>query len=223
MIEITARKKYGDRVVLDVDKLRFEKGRVYALIGTNGSGKSTLLQTLAKVIDFKGDVKGLTENDVAYMPQKSFAFSTSVLANVTAPCPIHRIFTERAKAKRLLKSLALDHLSKKNASRLSGGETQRVALARMLVAPHDFLLLDEPSASMDVESTLISEEVIKDYLEMTGCTLIFATHSITQAKRLADEVIVLDSGKVVERGFTDQVLENPENDKTKSFLEQFNR
>ena len=76
---------------------------------------------------------------------------------------------------------------------------------------------------MDVESTLISEEVIKDYLEMTGCTLIFATHSIAQAKRLADEVIVLDGGKVVERGFTDQVLENPENDKTKSFLEQFNR
>lgn len=223
MIEITAQKKYGDRVVLSVEKLSFERGRVYALVGVNGSGKSTLLQALAKVIDFKGEVKGLTGKDLCYMPQKSYAFSMSVLSNVTAPCKVKNLLSERAKAKRLLKDMGLDHLAMKNASRLSGGETQRVALARVMVVPHDVLLLDEPSASMDMESTLISEEVIKDYLERTGCTLIFATHSMAQARRLADEIVVLDGGKVIERGYVDEVLDNPQNDRTKAFLDNFAR
>ncbi len=223
MIDVTATKKYGERVVLDVENLRFEKGGVYALIGTNGSGKSTLLQCLAKIIPFKGELSGMTDLDVAYMPQKSFAFSTSVLSNVTAPCPFFKIFNERAKAKRLLKKLGIQHLAKKNASRLSGGETQRVALARMLVVHHDVLLLDEPSASMDIESTLLAEEVIKDYVEETGCTLIFATHSLNQAKRLADEVVFLDGGKVVEIGYTDELLENPQDQRTKTFLDNFAR
>ena len=223
MIEITAQKKYGERVVLDVEKLRFVEGEVYAIIGTNGSGKSTLLEAIAGTLKFKGSVRGVEGKDVAYMPQKSYAFSMSVLSNVTAPCPLFRLPAERAKAKRSLKQMGLHHLARKNASRLSGGETQRVALARMLVAPHDYLILDEPSASMDVESTLISEEVLKDYLERTGCALIFATHSMAQARRLSDKVVFMDGGKVIEMGYTDEVLDNPKDDRTKAFLDNFAR
>ena len=86
-------------------------------------------------------------------------------------------------------ALQLRPLEKKRADKLSGGETARMALARLMMGTYDLVVLDEPTAAMDIETTSISEELIADYVRETGCALILVTHSLQQARRLADEVL----------------------------------
>lgn len=221
MIEITAKKTYGERVVLDITSLKLEDSKKYALIGANGSGKSTLLKCIAGIIAYDGDIKNLTEN-YAYMPQNNYAFSLSVKNNIL----IARPFTEKKKlslqAEEIMGKLDLTGLKDKNASRLSGGETQKIALARVLITKRDILLLDEPTSSMDINSAVKAEIAIAEYCSNNKTTLIFATHSMQQAKRLADEIIFMKDGKVIEKGEPDILLAHPSNIETENFI-NFNR
>lgn len=219
MIELTAKKTYGDRVVLDVEKLSFEEGRRYALIGANGSGKSTLLSILAA--QTKPDEGGAIVLDgarVAYMPQSSFAFDMSVRNNVLLSSDFGTRKERGFCADMLIKSLGLWSLRKKNAAKLSGGETQRMALARTLMVKCDLLLLDEPTAALDVEQAKSAVELLKRETEYRKNTLIFATHSLRQAELLADEVLFLKDGKVLERGTPQMLLENASTEELRAFL-----
>ena len=101
----------------------------------------------------------------------------------------------------------------------SGGETARMALCRILMKRYELLILDEPTAAMDMESTLAAEGLIRRYCTETGCGVLLITHSISQARRIADRVIVLHQGRLIEQGESVQVLSKPKQEKTKSFLE----
>lgn len=219
------RKDYGDRTVLDADGLTLESGHAYALVGPNGSGKSTFLKVLSGVMDQtsgSADVSGVNRDKLAvgYMPQKSYVFGFSVLKNVTMALDGKGFSNEEAQKRALqaLEEVGMSAFAKTRGSGLSGGEAQRVALARMLVQDLDVLLLDEPTASMDIAGTLLVEGALERYRERTGCLLVVATHAPSQARRIAAETVMLASGRIVEFGSTEHVLSNPESPEGREFL-----
>lgn len=219
-------KEYGSRTVLNVDGLVLESGHAYALVGPNGCGKSTLCRVLSGVIDQTSgyvDVQGEASRDslvVGYMPQKSYVFGFSVFRNISMALDGSGLNSDEIceRVEWALAEVGMSEFAQERGSSLSGGEAQRVALARMLVRDMNVLLLDEPTASMDIAGTLLVEEALARYRERTGCLLIMATHAPSQAHRVADETIMLSAGHVAEFGPTDRVLANPESEEGKSFL-----
>ena len=218
MIFQNVSKTYGDKEVLKIENLELESGKIYAIVGSNGCGKSTFLKVISKQI--KSDKKATIDfggGKVCYMPQKNYAFKMTTLKNVL----IATSSSSKEDAMALLKRLKIDNLAKQKASKLSGGETARMALCRTILSDADVLLLDEPTAAMDIESTKLSEELIKEYNEQKGATIIIVTHSINQARRIADFVIFMKDGMIVETGEKAAVLDTPKEKDTKEFLEFF--
>ena len=116
-----------------------------------------------------------------------------------------------------METFRLTALADKRADRLSGGETARMALARLMMKQYDLAVLDEPTAAMDMEMTLISEKIIRQYVSETGCSLILITHSLRQARRLADEILFFHNGELAEHGSV-QLLDSPTQPLTREFL-----
>lgn len=207
-------KTYEGRTVLSFAGCELPEGKITAVIGANGSGKSTLSKVLSGTVKADGGTLPLPrEVRVGYMPQKSFAFRMSTAANIRIAGG------DEAEALRLMERLRLTHLAKQRAKRLSGGETARMALARLLMHKYDLLILDEPTASMDMESTALTEEVITEYCRESGCTVLWVTHSLQQARRVADHALFLKDGTLWEEGAADVLLYRPEKDETKTFLQ----
>ena len=206
-------KPYEGRTVLDFPGIELEPGRICAVIGANGSGKSTFAKILSGVL--KPDRRGPLSDakTVGFMPQKNYAFRMTTKANILLNGP------DEARADRLMEAIQLTELSSKRADKLSGGETARMALVRLMMRAYDLVILDEPTAAMDMETTLLSEKLIVEYVRETGCALILVTHSLQQAKRIADEVWYFHKGSLLEAGAKEQVLDTPERAETKQFLE----
>ena len=183
-------KTYEGRTVLDFPGTELEPGRICAVIGANGSGKSTFAKILSGVL--KPDRRGPLSDakTVGFMPQKNYAFRMTTKANILLNGP------DEARADRLMEAIQLTELSSKRADKLSGGETARMAL-----------------------TTLLSEKLIVEYVRETGCALILVTHSLQQARRIADEVWYFHKGSLLEAGAKEQVLDTPKRAETKQFLE----
>ena len=94
-----------------------------------------------------------------------------------------------------------------------------MALARLMMKQYDLVILDEPTAAMDMETTVLSENLIVSYVKESGCALVLVTHSLQQARRIADEVLYFHKGELAEAGTKEQVLNNPASEKTRQFLE----
>ncbi len=203
-------KTYGHTKVLDFSGAELESGKIYGILGTNGSGKSTFARILAGTL--QADRPYHPAQNVGYLPQKPYAFRLSTKANLC-------LNGDESRARALMEALQITHLSEKPAHRLSGGETARMALARILMKPYDLLILDEPTAAMDLEATNLAEAVIRTYVQETGCTLLLVTHSLRQARRLTEHVLFFHRGSLVETGRTEQVLTDPMQVQTKRFLE----
>ena len=212
--------QYEERVILDVPELHFAEGKRYGLIGENGSGKTTLLRLLAGTLSpTRGQVTRMAADGMGYMPQNPYAFSFSVLRNVEMA--LDGEAEREAAAREALRRVGMDAMSQASGSKLSGGEVQRMAFARMIAKPRQLLLLDEPTSSTDIKGTDLIEATLLSYLQANACTLIFSTHSPAQALRLAEEVIFLDQGRIVEQGPAESVLEAPQNERTQLFLEHW--
>ena len=123
------------------------------------------------------------------------------------------------KAESLMKSMRLEHLADKRANQLSGGETARMALARLMMKSFDLTILDEPTAAMDIESSSFAEQLIQTYTQETGCALILVTHSLQQARRIADNVLFFYKGKLLEAGEANIALYHPKTLEAKQFLD----
>ena len=209
------KKTYGDRTVLDIENLAFRKGETVAIVGPNGSGKSTLLKIIADTI--KSDGGDIERNGkILYLPQQSVPFRKSVRKNILFS--MESADNKDKRCDEILKELSLTSLADKNAKTLSGGEAQRLSLGRILVNYGDFLLLDEPSSAADIEGTEIIEKAIADYKDKTGCGVIMTTHSPVQALKLADRIIMLCDGKIVEDGKPEELLRSPKTEWGKKFI-----
>ena len=207
-------KSYDKNPVLQFPAFSFEKGSVYAVIGANGSGKSTFARILAGVLP--GDQKSspfVSACKVGYMPQKSYGFRMRVEKNILLGGK------DRQRAQALMEKLDITHLASRRADRLSGGETARMALVRTLMRGYDLVLLDEPTAAMDIASAALAEDCILDYQRETGGVTLIVTHSLKQARRLGDQVLFFHQGNLLEWGPSAQVLEQPEQEETRRFLE----
>ena len=149
-------KTYNKRVVLNLPELELPKGKITAVIGPNGSGKSTFAKVLAGIEpadDRRPTLSGVT---VGYLPQKSFPFRMSTEKNIL------QNGNDPARASALMKALGIEALAGQSAKKLSGGETARMALCRILMRRYDLLILDEPTTAMDMESTLAAEKLMQE-------------------------------------------------------------
>lgn len=210
-------KFYGEKTVLSVERLTVEKGETLAVTGPNGSGKSTLLKILSGLI--KAD-RGTADNfgKILYMPQASYAFSMSVEKNMLYAMSGENK-TERAE--KMLKLLGLYELKKQNAKKLSGGETQRLALSRLLVNECDTLVLDEPTGAVDIDGADCVWHAIEEYKKENGCTVIFSTHSPVEAGKHADRIVLLHNGQVLEDAKPSDFFKKQKSDWGKKFIAHF--
>ena len=207
-------KTYGGRTVLRFPGLDLGPGKLYAVVGANGSGKSTFAKLVSGAVPADGSVRVLEPPvKLGYMPQRSYAFRLTVRRNIL----LSGGTAERAEG--LMEKLGLTPLADRRAAGLSGGETARMALARVLMRPCELLILDEPTASMDMESAILAERLVSDCRAEMGCAVLLITHDLQQARRLADEALFFHSGRLWEAGPAERVLFSPEEPETKRFLE----
>jgi tungstate transport system ATP-binding protein len=209
-------KRYGDRTILDIPALSFKKGAIYGLQGPNGAGKTTLLNILALleiptsgIVSYKSEPVQYSEpslqalrKEVVLVDQLPLLFTTTVFNNMEFGLKIRRIEKEERK-RRILKGLemvGMEDFAQLPAYQLSGGETQRVALASRLILKPEVLLLDEPTANVDAASA----RQIKDASLMTrrewGTTLIIASHDRDWLYEVCDEVMHLFRGRLIGAG-----------------------
>ncbi|HEX2945495.1 MAG TPA: ATP-binding cassette domain-containing protein [Clostridia bacterium] len=223
---INLKRYFNEKKALDIDRLLIESGKVYAVLGPNGSGKSTMLRILAGFDrDFSGSVcyngmEKLQYNCISYMPQSIYMFDFTVLENVLLGFGRGRIDRSDAlsRVKAALGFVGMDGFSNAKARSLSGGEAQRVALARTLVLGRDLVLLDEPSSATDITGVGLAEKYIRSVNSKDGSTIVFTTHNPSQAARIADEVIMMHSGRIVEIGSPQQIFDSPKEQETRDFL-----
>jgi polar amino acid transport system ATP-binding protein len=229
------RKAFGDTVVLDDLDLVAEDHSCVALIGASGSGKSTLLRCIdlleivdAGVIELDGqDITDPRVDANEVRPKIGIVFQSfnlfphlRVIDNVTlAPRRVHRASREQAEAEALamLDRVGLRNRADARPDELSGGQQQRVAIARALVNKPRLMLFDEVTSALDPE--LVGEvlELIRE-LRGDGMTMLLATHEMSFARDVADQVCFLDGGRVLEHGPPEQVFGDPQQPRTRQFL-----
>jgi molybdopterin-binding protein len=203
---------FGKRVVLDGISLKIEEGQILGLLGPNGSGKTTLLKVLAfllkptkgKVIFQREEVgnKNLERLRLqsALVHQRTLLFSTSVFNNVAYGLRMRKIpkVMIKEQVKDALKLVKLEDFENRNAKKLSGGEQQRLALARALVLKTKLLLLDEPTANLDPKNASIIEDIIVAANKELKTTIVMATHNMLEAKKLPNRIALIDHGHITE-------------------------
>jgi tungstate transport system ATP-binding protein len=225
----SVQQRYGERVVLDIDRLDIARGETLAVIGPSGAGKSTLLRLLqflerpaAGRLWFDGspldaDPPLDLRRRVTTVFQRPFVLGRSVRANLAYGLRVRGLTDRPEEMNHLLDALGLTPLAHAPAQSLSGGEIQRVALARALAFDPEVLLLDEPTANLDPRNVRLVESLIRER-QASGVTVVLATHQIFQARRLADRAVLLLDGQVIESGPTAQLLDHAADPRTRAFL-----
>lgn len=200
------KKYYNDKLVLDIEKLEIEKGKITGIIGPNGSGKSTLLHIIAGLDDEYSGTVSYDQKVTSTKPydrmtlvsQKPYLFKRKVYANIEYPLKIREFSKDDIKNRvnKVINRLEIEGLKDKKAHLLSGGESQKVSLARALVFEPELLLLDEPTSNIDPESIKVLEREILRFNKETGATVIIVTHNLEQSNRICDNIIYLEKGRV---------------------------
>jgi len=223
----------GGVQVLDLPRFSISPEEKVAVIGPNGAGKSSLLLGLACLIQrdagtisFQGEEvtpRGETQfrRKIAMVFQEPLLFDTTVLDNVAEGLRI-RGWGRAAARDAAMESLELfkvNHLSERSAHKLSGGEAQRVSLARAFAVRPKLILMDEPFSSLDLPTRIVLAEDLGRILHESGTAAIIATHDRIEALRVVDRLVVLDSGKIIQEGTPHEVIANPVN----SFVAAFRR
>ncbi|WP_445478899.1 amino acid ABC transporter ATP-binding protein [Lysinibacillus irui] len=228
-------KSFGDLHVLKNIDMTVYESDVVCLIGSSGSGKSTLLRCLnflerkdnGHIIIEGNEVNPRTDDLNKIREKVGMVFQNfnlfphkTVLENIIeAPIMVKGVDKEKAiiKAKQLLKKVGLEDKSDVYPSKLSGGQKQRVAIARALAMEPDIMLFDEPTSALDPE--LVGEVLttMKDLAE-EGMTMVVVTHEMGFAKEVADWIVYMHDGKIIERGTPEQFFNHPKEERTREFL-----
>ena len=217
------KKSFEDLDVLHDISLGVEEGEVVAIIGPSGSGKSTLLrcctgleQADSGTIHYEGSY-GLVFQNFNLFPHYS------VLKNIMdAPVSVQKQSKKEAEkeARRLLEKMGLGDKANAYPCQLSGGQQQRVAIARALALKPSILFFDEPTSALDPELTGEILKVIRELAE-EKMTMVIVTHEMSFARDVADRVIFMDGGYIIEQGDPKEVIEHPKEERTRQFLARF--
>ena len=199
-------KSFSGQTVLDHLNLDIQKGEVVALIGSSGAGKSTFLRSLnyletpdsgsIQIDDFSVDFSKITQEEILALRRKL--------------------------AKEELAKVGLSDRENHYPRHLSGGQKQRVALARALAMKPDVLLLDEPTSALDPELVGEVEKSIADAAK-SGQTMILVSHDMSFVAQVADKILFLDKGKIIESGTPDEIIHHPKEERTKEFFASYKR
>lgn len=226
------RQKYGNREVLRVDELGVRRGEILALVGPSGAGKSTLLRLLAMLeapsagevlFNCAGGAYSYhhipvdIRRQIAMVFQRPALLSRSVRANVAYGLQLRGEKARDKAVDAMLDHLSMAHLADAKPRTLSGGEMQRVSIARAMILQPQVLILDEPTSNFDPHNIRIIEQFLREQHAMHNTTIIIVTHNIFQAKRLADRVALLYDGALVEVADTETFFENPRDERTAAF------
>jgi tungstate transport system ATP-binding protein len=224
--------KRGDHPALQLDHLTIQEGEVLGVVGPNGAGKSTLLLTLARLLKpergeilFNGQHAGAEADTVyrrriALVMQDPLLFDTSVFDNVASGLRFRGIAKDeiRRKVPLWLERLGVGHLSKRRAGQLSGGEAQRISLARALVLEPQLLLLDEPFSALDPPTRSRLLEDLGMLLEDTATTTVFVTHDLGEAEQLSGRMAIIVGNRLRQVGSPQDVFASPANEEVAQFL-----
>ncbi|WBW99502.1 ABC transporter ATP-binding protein [Oceanirhabdus sp. W0125-5] len=223
------KKQYGNKIILDIEELNLTSGKIYGIIGPNGAGKSTLLKIISgleeptegKVYIDGERLDDLKMKHITYSNQKPYLYRTTVFNNVSYPLKFRKMNKENINStvNDILHEFKIEHIKDNQAISLSGGETQKVALARALVFDPKCLLLDEPTANIDPDYVEIIEKAVIDRNKKNNSTVLIITHNISQARRICDEIIFLNNGKIVEVGNMKEIFLNSNSNIIRKFLD----
>ncbi|MGG0411690.1 amino acid ABC transporter ATP-binding protein [Peribacillus simplex] len=233
-------KSFGDLEVLKGIDLEVEQGKVIVLIGPSGSGKTTFLRCLnllevptdgtieidETIMDFKKTVRknSITSfrslTGMVFQSYNLFPHKTALENVMEGPIIVKNIAKDQAKetAASLLTKVGLGEKIDFYPFQLSGGQQQRVGIARALAMEPKVMLFDEPTSALDPELVGDVLQVMKDLAKEEGMTMIVVTHEMRFAREVADEVIFMDEGKIMERGKPEQIFTNPKEARTRKFL-----
>ena len=218
--------------------LTIEDGSVFGIIGQSGAGKSTLVRCLnllerptsGSIIINGRDITSLSEKELReFRSSVSMVFQNfsllqqrTVLHNVMFPLELRHADKKEAekRARELLELVGLADKCDKYPSQLSGGQQQRVAIARALVNNPSIMLCDEATSALDSMTTHSILKLLKDINEKMGVTIVLITHSLAVAELICDNVVVIDEGKIVEEGKTEDIFANPQSDVARKLLEK---
>ncbi|WP_270647019.1 amino acid ABC transporter ATP-binding protein [Paeniclostridium hominis] len=230
-------KSFGKNEVLKDINLNIKKGEIVAILGPSGSGKSTLLRCInlleqpnggeiiynsENILNKKCDINKVRQNIGMVFQNFNLFPNMTVLENIiVAPTKVKKVSKEKAisDALNLLDRVGL--LEKKNdyPSQLSGGQKQRIAIARALAMKPDMILFDEPTSALDPEMVKEVLDVMKE-LAKEGMTMVVVTHEIGFAKEVANKVVFMDEGYILEEGTPKEIFENTKNIRTKQFFDK---
>ena len=250
LLEISnAKKSFDDLLVLSDISMNVCEGEVVAIIGPSGSGKSTLLRCLTMLekldggrLEYAAGVVTTDEDGKAVYASKSelhkiktsiglvfqnfnlFPHYTVLKNIIDAPVSVQKRDKEEVikEARELLKKVGLEDKENAYPCQLSGGQQQRVAIARALAMKPQILFFDEPTSALDPEITAEILKVLRQLAE-EKMTMVIVTHEINFAKMVADRVIFMDDGVIVEEGKPEDVIDNPKNERTKIFLQKLEK
>lgn len=230
-------KWYGEYHALRNVSLTVKKGEVVVIIGPSGSGKSTFIRTINRLeehqsgdivvdgIPLTRDVRNIEairmETGMVFQQFNLFPHLT-VMENITlAPINVRKLKKADAdeRAMKLLNRVGIPEQAKKYPGQLSGGQQQRVAIARALAMEPKIMLFDEPTSALDPEMIREVLEVMEE-LATTGMTMMCVSHEMGFAKGVADRIVFMDAGEIVEIGTPDTFFSNPQHERTKLFLQQ---
>lgn len=213
----------GNRIVDGID-LTLDAGSLTVIMGPNGAGKTVFIRLLHGMLEpTAGTISwGGRPLDQEARKRQAMVFQTPVLLRRSVEANISFVLSladtaSRVNPREVLEMVGLGAHAGKPARLLSGGERQRLAIARALATEPDVLFLDEPTASLDPASVVAIEEIVSD-ARQRGVKIIFITHDIGQARRLADEIVFIHRGKIVEKTPAKKFFDNPESREAKDFL-----
>ena len=229
--------------VTAADKVSFSvnHGEILALAGQSGSGKSTIAKLILRAIDpdsgkvfFNGqEIKNNSDvlkefrmkcQMVYQDPYDSINPRMTISDIVSEPLEIHNIGTKKERRQKVIETLRMvklepaEEILKKHPHMLSGGQRQRVVIARAIIVKPEIIIADEPVSMLDVSIRAEVLDLMKEIQLENGISIIYITHDLATAKHFADNIVILNSGKVMESGPIDKVLRNPENGYTKSLI-----
>lgn len=221
--------------ILNIPSLSLEKGEVMGIMGPNGAGKSTLIKVMA-LLDSPNEgsifhlgevvsVKSITleqRRNFAIALQQSLLLSTTVFQNVAVGLKLRKLNKKiiEEKVHFWLEKFHISHLANKHAANLSGGEAQRVNLARAMVLEPEVLFLDEPFSALDYPTKIKLMKDLKPILQSTKTTTVFISHDMLEVKFLTEKLVIIIDGEIEQTGATEDVTTFP-NEKTAGFINEF--
>ena len=238
IISVQNLKKYyldGKVKALDDVSINFDSGKVAVIIGPSGSGKSTLLRSLnlleepteghiffegTDILDPKTDINKMRQKMGMVFQQFNLFPHLTIMRNLTiAPMKLLKMekATAEQKAMDLLKRVGLADRAEAYPAQLSGGQKQRIAIVRALMMNPDVMLFDEPTSALDPEMVGEVLDVMKE-LASVGMTMIVVTHEMGFAREMADRVVFMDDGQIIEDGTPQQIFDNPQSPRLQNFL-----